>query len=73
MSVPEFYVKFYQQFEHVLPRAERDHVAASDGFCRSCFKPWPCDIAMWVHELLDQRRTGLHGKPQARNPQLHLS
>lgn len=55
-EVPDVIATFYKYFPHVLPRAERDHTAAADGFCQSCFKPWPCDIQRWVHILLEEHR-----------------
>lgn len=55
--VPELIAKFYRLFPEVLPRAELDHVAASDGLCRSCYQPWPCDIRRWVAVL---RRPASH-------------
>jgi hypothetical protein len=56
VAVPEIIEEFYRLFGHVLPRAESDHVAASDGRCRSCFKEWPCDISIWVHELSSRKQ-----------------
>lgn len=62
VAVPELIVKFYSLFPEVLPRAQADHIADTDGLCRSCFQAWPCEIQQWVHTLSLRRPSGLHAR-----------